>query len=86
MVVKMDEATKRRVSAGRVLLKGKSPAEVAKLVEAPRQTVYRRLAVLREHGIDGLRAMSKGGRPALMTAKQLVELREHLLAGPIASG
>lgn len=86
MAVKMDEAAKRRVRAGRLLLKEKPPAEVAKLVGAPRQTVYRWLAVLREQGIDGLREMSKGGRPSLMTAEQVAELRELLLAGPIASG
>lgn len=86
MAVKMDEAGKRRVRAGRLLLKDKPPAEVAKLVGAPRQTVYRWLAVLREEGIDGLREMSKGGRPSLMTDEQVAELRELLLAGPIASG
>lgn len=86
MAVKMDEAAKRRVRAGRLLLKDKPPAEVAKLVGAPRQTVYRWLAVLREQGIDGLRDMSKGGRPSLMTGAQVAELRELLLAGPIASG
>ena len=86
MAVKMDEAAKRRVRAGRLLLKDKPPAEVAKLVGAPRQTVYRWLAVLREQGIDGLRDMSKGGRPSLMTTEQVAELRELLLAGPIASG
>lgn len=86
MTVKMDEAAKRRVRAGRLLLKDKPPAEVAKLVGAPRQTVYRWLAVLREQGIDGLREMGKGGRPSLMTAEQVAELRELLLAGLIASG
>lgn len=63
MAVKMDEAAKRRVRAGRLLLKDKPPAEVANLVGAPRQTVYRWRAVLREQGVDGLRAMSKGAAP-----------------------
>lgn len=86
MAVKMDEAAKRRVRAGRLLLKGKTPPEVARTVGAPRQTVYRWLSVLEEHGIEGLREMSKGGRPGRMSAEQLDELRELLLAGPIASG
>ena len=86
MTVKMDEAAKRRIRAGRLLLKGKAPAEVAKVVGAPRQTVYRWLGVLREQGIDSLREMSKGGRPSLMSADQAAELREALLAGPIANG
>ena len=60
----MDEAAKRRVRAGRLLLQGKPPAEVAAAVGAPRQTVYRWLDVLNADGLDALRAMSKGGRPA----------------------
>jgi transposase len=86
MAVKMDEAAKRRVRAGRLLLKGKAPAKVAEEVGAPRQTVYRWLGVLQEQGIDGLRVMSKGGRPSLMSDKQVEELREALLAGPMANG
>jgi transposase len=86
MAKKMDEAAKRRVRAGRLLLRGKAPAEVAKLVGAPRQTVYRWQEVLRERGIDFLREMGKAGRPSLMSAEQLGELREALLAGPLASG
>jgi transposase len=86
MAKKMDEAAKRRVRAGRLLLSGKAPAEVAKQVGAPRQTVYRWQEVLRERGIDFLREMGKAGRPSLMSAEQLGELREALLAGPLASG
>lgn len=86
MAVRMDEAAKRRIRAGRLLLKGKAPAEVAKTVGAPRQTVYRWLGVLREQGIDSLREMSKGGRPSLMSEEQIAELREALLAGPMANG
>ena len=86
MAEKMDEAAKRRVRAGRLLLKGKTPPEVAKTVGAPRQTVYRWLGVLQEHGIEGLREMSKGGRPARITDEQLGALRELLLEGPIANG
>ena len=86
MAVKMDEAAKRRVRAGHLLLKGKTPREVAKTVGAPRQTVYRWLGILQEHGIEGLREMSKGGRPAWISGEQMDQLRELLLAGPITSG
>jgi transposase len=86
MAAAIDPASKRRVRAGRLLLKGKSPAEVARIVDAPRQTVYRWLSVLQEQGIDGLRDMSKGGRPSRMSPEQLDSLREMLLAGPIANG
>lgn len=82
----MDEAAKRRVRAGRLLLSGVAPAEVAKRVDAPRQTVYRWLGVLEQGGIDALRVMSKGGRPAQLDESQHEALREWLLAGPQAAG
>ena len=67
---KLDEAVKRRVRAGRLLLAGKTPPEVARVVGAPRQTVYRWREVLRVGGIDALRDMSKGGRPAQLGAAE----------------
>jgi transposase len=82
----MDEAAKRRVRAARLLLQGKAPAEVAVKVGAPRQTVYRWLDVLNESGIEALREMSKGGRPAQLDNVQHERLRQILLAGPQAAG
>lgn len=38
---KVEAAVRRRVRAGRLFQAGKTPPEVAKLVGAPRQTVYR---------------------------------------------
>lgn len=83
---KLDEAAKRRVRAGRLLLAGKSPPEVAKMVKAPRQTVYRWRDVLTLGGIDALRDMSKGGRPALLGAAELSKLYVMLLEGPELHG
>ena len=82
----MSEAAKRRVRAGRLLQQGKEPAEVARLVGAPRQTVYRWRDVLHTKGIDGLRDMSKGGRPAQLDVEQYEELRGLLLRGAQSSG
>ena len=82
----MDEAARRRVRAGRLLLQGKTPAEVAIKVGAPRQTVYRWLAVLNDGGIDALREMSKGGRPAQLDDAQHEQLRQILVAGAQAAG
>jgi transposase len=82
----MDEAAKRRVRAGRLLLKKVPPAEVAKTIGAPRQTVYRWLDVLREGGLDALRVMGRAGRPSLMSSEQVEELRHALLAGAMANG
>lgn len=79
---KLDEATKRRLRAGRLLLAGKTPPEVARAVKAPRQSVYRWREVLNVGGIDALRDMSKGGRPARLGAAELSRLYVALLEGP----
>ena len=83
---RLDEAVKRRVRAARLLQAGHKPAEVAAMVGAPRQTVYRWREVLQAEGIDGLRNMSKGGRPALLGAEELMRLQVALLEGPTAHG
>lgn len=84
--MKEDEAAKRRVRAGRFLLEGHKPSVVAKMVGAPRQTVYRWKDVLEAEGIDALRDMSKGGRPALLGAEELGRLQIALMEGPTAHG
>ena len=83
---KLDEAAKRRVRAARLLQAGHKPAKVAKIVGAPRQTVYRWKGVLEAEGIDALRDMSKGGRPAFLGAGELVRLQIALMEGPTAHG
>ena len=47
-IKRLDEATNKRVFAGRLLLKGKKPAEVALSVGIARQTVYTWKALLDE--------------------------------------
>jgi len=81
-----DEAAKRRVRAARLLQAGRKPAEVAAMVGAPRQTVYRWKEVLEARGIDALRDMSKGGRPAILGAEELVRLQIALMEGPTVQG
>ena len=80
---KMDEATRKRVRAGRLMLAGKTPAEAAKLVGVARQTAYTWKARLDEGGIDALRSMATG-RPAQLDDKQLDALRGALLQGAMA--
>lgn len=84
--IKTDEAAKRRVRAARLLQEGRKPPEVAKIIGAPRQTVYRWKDVLQAEGIDALRDMSKGGRPALLGAQELGRLQVALMEGPTAHG
>lgn len=83
---KFEAQAKRRVRAARLLQSGKKPAEVATLVGAPRQTVYRWQDVLKSEGIEALRDMSKGGRPARLDAQQLAQVQLALLEGPTAHG
>lgn len=83
---RIEAGAKRRVRAARLLQSGKKPAEVAALVGAPRQTVYRWLGVLETEGIDALRDMSQGGRPARLGAEELAQLQVALLEGPTAHG
>jgi transposase len=83
---KLDEAVKRRVRAGRLLLAGKSPPEVARLVGAPRQTVYRWREVLAAGGIEALRDVNLGGRPPQLGAAELTRLYVMLLEGAPAYG
>ena len=83
---KLDAGAKRRVRAARLLQAGHTPAEVGVMVGAPRQTVYRWRGVLEAEGLDALRTMSKGGRPARLGAEELCRLQVALLEGPTAHG
>ena len=83
---KFDDAVRRRVRAGRLLLAGKSPPEVARLMGAPRQTVYRWKDVLDSGGIDALRDMKRSGRPPQLGAAELSRLYVMLLEGAPAHG
>ncbi len=83
---KVEAAAKRRVRAARLLQAGNAPAQVAAMVGAPRQTVYRWREVLQSQGIDALRTMSKGGRPARLGAEELSRLQVALLEGAPAHG
>jgi transposase len=85
LMARMDEAARKRVRAGRLMLAGKTPAEAAKAVGVARQTAYTWKARLDEGSIDALRAMATG-RPAQLDANQLEALRMAILQGPLAHG
>jgi transposase len=82
----LDDATKKRLRAGRMLLAGKRPAEVALAVGVARQTVYTWKGLLDEGGIDALRAVPGRGRPAKLDEEQLAQLRRVLLQSPTEHG
>lgn len=82
---KMDEPTRKRVRAGRLMLAGKSPAQAAAAVGVARQTAYTWKARLDEGGIDALRSMATG-RPAQLDQRRVDALRAALLQGPVVHG
>ena len=83
---RLDEITRKRVCAGRLLKKGKKPADVANVVGVARQTIYTWKSVLDDGGIDALRAMHAPGRPARLDDSQLKDLRRTLLHKPTQYG
>lgn len=86
MAVKMSEAQRKRVRAGRMLLADKRPAEVAAAVGVARQTVYTWKRVLDEGGINALRTMSDAGRPGQLDAGDFKWLATALRQGAQAHG
>ena len=83
---RLDEAVRRRLRTGRLLLAGKTPAQAAAAVGVARQTAYTWKAVLDEGGIDALRAMPARGRPARLDAVQMQALGRALLRSPTVHG
>ena len=83
---RLDEAVRRRLRAGRMLLAGKTPAEAAHAVGVARQTAYTWKKLLDEGGIDALRAMPTRGRPARLDGEQLRALGRTLLDKPTEHG
>ena len=83
---RLSDAARRRIRAGRMLLAGKRPAEVALAVGVARQTVYTWKALLDEGGIDALRCVPEPGRPAQLNQAQLAALRAAILQSPTEHG
>ncbi len=77
----MDDATRKRVRAGRMRLANKPVAEVAGAVGVGWQTAYMWKARLDEDGIDALSTMARG-RPSLLGDAQREQLCRALLQRP----
>lgn len=86
MATKMDEVTKRRVRAGRMLQRGLPPAQVAERVGVARQTVYTWKQVLDEGGIEALRESRRTGPPSKLDEAARSRLYDVLLESPITHG
>ena len=79
------ELQRRRMRAGRLLLKGMAQAEVARRVGVTRTTVSVWNRDLQQGGLDGLRAGVRG-RPSKLSESQRAELLQALLQGALAEG
>jgi transposase len=82
---KASELQRRRLKAGRLLLKGVAQAEVARRVGVSRPTVFEWKQRL---GQGGLQALNNGvrGRPARLDAAMRKQLAQGLLAGARSHG
>jgi transposase len=83
---KQKELEKRRLQAGRLLLKGVPQVEVARRVGVAKSSVSGWAKRLNEGGLDALRSGRALGRPAGLDAAQRSELVKALKQGAMAHG
>jgi transposase len=84
---RLNEAAKKRLSAGRMLQKGKGCAEVALAVGVARQTVCTWKALFDDGGIDALHTVPERDRPGqLLEQGRLKQVGTALLQSPTAHG
>lgn len=86
MAKRLNEATKKRLRAGKMLLAGKRPAEVDEKIGMARQKVCTWEGLLDEGGMDALRAVPSRGRPAKLDASQLEGVSSAVLQSPAEHG
>lgn len=77
---------RRRLRAGRLLLKGVSKAEVGRRVGVSATTVMRWARRLEAGGLEALRIQRARGRPAGLDSAQRAELARALKAGAMTEG
>ena len=82
----LSAAAKKRWQAGKLLLSGKKPAEVAQIVGVVRQTIYVWKQILDEGGLEALVGMPERGRPAQLDESQLARVRVAILRSPKEHG
>jgi len=82
---KLKELQRRRLRAGRLLLKGVAQADVARRIGVSRATVCEWNERLAQGGLDGLRRRARG-RPAGLDAGMRAQLAQALKAGAMANG
>lgn len=83
---RLEEAQKREVRAGRMLLAGEAPALISQTLGVALQTVYPWKTRLDEGRIQALQEMRGRGRPARLDEPNLQALRRALLQSPTEHG
>jgi transposase len=83
---KQKEEEKRRLHAGRLLLKGMGKSEVARRCGVSPTSVMRWDMALREGGLDALRIQRGRGRPSKLGGAQRQALAKELQHGALAQG
>ena len=76
----------RRLRAAKLLAKGESLSEVARVVGSSPSSVHRWKEVIRKRGIEGLKSKPHPGRKPWLSRSQKKRLVKILLRGPRASG
>lgn len=79
----LKQLEKRRLRAGRLLLKDIAQAEVARRVGVARSTVCGWAKKLEAEGLDGLRSQGLRGRPASLDRSEQRRLKRILLKGDV---
>ena len=80
------ELEAQRRIAGRLLLEGRTVAEVARLVGASWSAVKRWKVAVEKRGLDGLAAKPHPGKPPRLSQKQQQKLVGLLKRGPLEAG
>lgn len=80
------EMEKRRKRAGKLFSKDYSAPEVARRLSVARQVVYRWKKAWEQGGNAALASKGPAGRKSKLTAEQVQQVTEALLAGPAAYG
>ena len=80
------ELERRRLRAGRLLLKGVPQVEVARRLEVAKSTISGWAKRVHSGGLEALRSVRALGRPPGLDATQRTELTKALKAGAMAQG
>jgi len=83
---KQKELEKRRLRAGRLLLKGTPQVEIARRLDVSKASVSGWAKRLEEGGLDALHSQRRLGRPPGLDASERTELVSALKAGALAHG